>query len=65
MNNIFQTTSVALVVILAVFSINTAQANESRYNTQHDKHSHKHEEGVSLSAEKIKLAGIKIGEILR
>ncbi|WP_394172845.1 efflux RND transporter periplasmic adaptor subunit [Thalassotalea litorea] len=90
MNNIFRTTGVALVVILAVFSINTALANESQNNTQHDEHSHEHEksikkatdehdhaedeehkteslvkeeehvEGISLSAEKVELAGIKI-----
>ena len=43
MNNIFRTTSVALVVILAVFSINTTLAIESQSNTQHDEHSHEHE----------------------
>ena len=40
MNNIFRTTGVALVVILAVFSINTTLAIESQSNTQHDEHSH-------------------------
>lgn len=79
MNSIFRTTGVALVVILAVFSINTALANESQNNTQHDEHSHEHEtpikeaidehgheedeEGISLSAQKIELAGIKIEEL--
>ncbi len=93
MNNIFRTTGVALVIILAVFSINTALANESQNNTQHDEHSHEHEksikkatdehdhaedeehkteslvkeeehvEGISLSAEKVELAGIKIEEL--
>ena len=43
MNNIFRTTGVALVVILAVFSINTTLAIESQSNTQHDEHSHEHE----------------------
>jgi RND family efflux transporter MFP subunit len=78
MNNILRTTGVGLVVILAVFSINTALANKSQNNTQRDELSHEHnhaegeeqeskssfkeedhEEGVSLSTQKIKLAGIE------
>ena len=93
MNNIFRTTSVALVVILAVFSINTTLAIESQSNTQHDEHSHEHEkpikkatdehdhvegeeheteslvkeenheEGIALSTEKIKVAGIEVDAV--
>ncbi|MEM7419398.1 MAG: efflux RND transporter periplasmic adaptor subunit [Pseudomonadota bacterium] len=78
MNNILRTTGVGLVVILVVFSINTALANKSQNNTQHDVLSHEHdhaegkeqkskssvkedehEEGVSLSTEKIKVAAIE------
>ncbi|MFZ8200463.1 efflux RND transporter periplasmic adaptor subunit [Alteromonas portus] len=78
MNNILRTTGVGLVVILAVFSINTALANKSQNNTQRDELSHEHnhaegeeqeskssfkeedhEEGVSLSTQKIKVAGIE------
>lgn len=78
MNNILRTTGVGLVVILAVFSINTALANKSQNNTQRDEFSHEHnhaegeeqeskssfkeedhEEGVSLSTQKIKVAGIE------
>ncbi|WP_394223258.1 efflux RND transporter periplasmic adaptor subunit [Alteromonas gracilis] len=77
MNNILRTTGVGLVVILAVFSINTALANKSQNNTQRDELSHEHnhsegeeqeskssfkeedhEEGVTLSTQKIKVAGI-------
>jgi cobalt-zinc-cadmium efflux system membrane fusion protein len=90
MNNIFRITGIALVMVIGVFSIGTALANESQNNTAHDGHSHEHEkptketahdhehandkaispekraveeaheEGISLSAEKIKLAGIKL-----
>lgn len=78
MNNILRTTGVGLVVILAVFSINTALANKSQNNTQRDELSHEHnhaegeeqeskssfkeedhEEGGSLSTQKIKVAGIE------
>lgn len=51
MNNIFRTTGVALVVILAVFSLNTALANESQNNTQHDEHSHEHEKPIKKATD--------------
>lgn len=51
MNNIFRTTGVALVVILAVFSINTILAIESQSNTQHDEHSHEHEKPIKKAAD--------------
>ena len=78
MNNILRTTGLGLVVILAVFSINTALANKIQNNIQRDELSHEHnhaegeeqeskssfkeedhEEGVSLSTQKIKVAGIE------
>ncbi len=46
MNNIFRTTGIALVVILAVLSIYTTLAIESQSNTQHDEHSHEHEKPI-------------------
>ncbi|MCZ8529057.1 efflux RND transporter periplasmic adaptor subunit [Alteromonas sp. PRIM-21] len=51
MNNIFRTTGVALVVILAVFSINTTLAIESQSNTQHDEHSHEHEKPIKKATD--------------
>ncbi|QOL25412.1 efflux RND transporter periplasmic adaptor subunit [Thalassotalea sp. LPB0316] len=51
MNIIFRTTGVALVVILAVFSINTTLAIESQRNTQHDEHSHEHEKPVKKATD--------------
>ncbi len=91
MNNIFQITGIALVIIFAVFSINTTSASDSQHNTSHDEHLHdvakpikavghdhadkgnnpekraaaqeQHEQGVSLSQEKIKLAGIEVNAV--
>lgn len=60
MNNIFRTTGVALVVILAVFSINTALANESQHNTGHDEHSHEHEKSIKKATDEHDLSLIHI-----